>query len=39
MQDRAPQQFEVVVHEWLNAQFPGKRMGHRGLHEWQAKKS
>ena len=37
MQDRAPPHFDVVAREWLNVQFPGKRMGRRGSHEWPAK--
>ena len=34
MQDGAPPHFAIVVREWLNAQFPKKWMGCRGLHEW-----
>ena len=37
MQDKAPPHSAVVVCEWLNIQFSGRRMGHRGLHKWPAK--
>ena len=34
MQYEALPHFAIVVREWLNAEFPGKWMGHRGSHEW-----
>ena len=37
MQDRAPPYFALAVREWLNAQYPGKRMSRRGSHEWPVK--
>ena len=37
MQDGAPQQFAIVVREWLNAHFPGRWMGRHGLHDRPAR--
>ena len=37
MQNRAPPFFAVVDREWLNAQFPGKRMDRCGSREWPTK--
>jgi len=37
MHDGAPPHFALIVHPWLDQNFPGRWLGRRGPHEWPAR--